>query len=174
MGTQRLPVHLSCSKTATAAVLTAAVFHHPAPATPQRSLSMPRACLCGARRRADLSCATPSCAAFRESRRGITLTKRPTRRLGGKQPLSNDRARRGKGPPKGGRPEEVEVAPPPPAEEAASSAPAHEKAEAGRPECLLRSPALESMLVDILGWPGHFAILALAFRRGSRTPHIRF
>ena len=168
MGTQRSPVHLSCFKTATAAFLTAAVFHHPVPATPQRSLSMPRACLCGARQRADRSCATPSCAAFRESRRGVAWTKRPTRRLEGKQPLNNDRARLGKGPPKGGRPAEVEAVPAPPPGEAPGPAPVHE-AQAGRPELFLRSPVLESMLVDMFGWPGHFAILAVAFRRGSRT-----
>ena len=135
----------------------------------QSSFGMPRACLCGARQRADLSCGTPGCPAFRESRRGVALTKRPTRRLGRKQHLNDAWARRGKGPPKGGQLEEVDPAPPPPAGEAVGPAPGHGSAQAGGPELLLRSSVLESMLVDMFGWPGHFAILAVAFRRGSRT-----
>jgi hypothetical protein len=123
---------------------------------------MPRLCACGARLRADLSCSTESCPSFRLSRRGLTLTKRPTRRLRGKQllQLHQQRVKRwgaklGEGPPEGEQ------------REAADALAAPSAGEANATSALLRAADLEEMLVDVFGLPGHFAILAVAFGRAA-------
>ena len=131
---------------------------------------MPRLCACGARMRADLSCSTGSCPSFRASRRGFSLTMKPTRRLRGKQLLQLlDRKRvkrRGAKicacPPDGEPREGADALAAASTGEASASSPA--LAALGRPEVLLRAADLEQMLVDMFGLPGHFAILAAAFR----------
>jgi hypothetical protein len=148
---------------------------------------MPRLCACGARARADLSCSTESCPSFRASRRGVTLNKRPTRRLRSKQLLRVLDCQRVKRhgakiracPPDGELREGADALAASSTGEASASSPA--LAPLGQPEVFLRAADLEHMLVDLFGLPGHFAILAVAFRRAAcpqrsrapKHPHAR-
>ena len=131
---------------------------------------MPRSCACGARLRADLSCPTESCTRFRASRRGFCLTKKPTRRLRGKQLLQLLDLKRveRRGAKFCARPLDAEPREGADASAASSTGEASASLPAlgplGRPEALLRAADLEQMLVDMFGLPGHFAILAVAFR----------
>jgi hypothetical protein len=131
---------------------------------------MPRLCTCGARARADLSCSTESCSRFRASRRGFHLTKKPTRRVRGKQLLQLLDLKRVKrrGDKFSARPVDGELRGGTDGSSTEESgAPVPALGPLGRPESLLRAADLEQMLVDMFGLPGFFAILAVAFRRAA-------
>jgi hypothetical protein len=133
----------------------------PTKPAPTRPAAMPRICSCGARRRRDLSCPTPTCQAFRLGRRGSNLLPRATRRLRGKQPLSAACSR----PSKDRWDWSAQRRPAP---ELGTPAPAPSANVPGDvQQCvrqLLRAADLEAMLVDVFGEPGFYAIHAVAFR----------